>query len=95
MVGLQHQVPGRDKEWGSWRSPHSSHLGIAADLGLVDRLGTLEDARRMAARMGGMDEDAPFLSTLSSTRSYIFWDTPGFLHRKEQEIWCVISPENV
>ena len=31
----QYHVPGRDVEYGSWRSPHSSHLGIAADLGIL------------------------------------------------------------
>ena len=34
----QFQVPGAKKRWSSWRSPHSSHLGILADLGLVGLL---------------------------------------------------------
>jgi O-antigen ligase len=31
----QNRVPGRDRQWASWRSAHSSHFGILADLGLV------------------------------------------------------------
>jgi O-antigen ligase len=31
----QYRVPGAKKRWTSWRSPHSSHFGILADLGLV------------------------------------------------------------
>jgi len=31
----QFQIPGADKVYRSWRSPHSSFIGIAADLGIV------------------------------------------------------------